>query len=120
MKKNSKKGEESVLTAIFVYSPIIFLIPGLTIFICLGILGWQIFSYLSSGVWQSINSIDALSLLFQSTKFGLWLEKTDSWLGVYELISWMPLWLGVAITGVFIEIVWLQLANILLSDPDNN
>ena len=99
--ETSKKREESALEgflAVFIGITSFIIIPGLTIIACLGVLGWQIFPYYRHGVWQSISAIDALSLIFQNTNFGLWLvEKPESWYGVYQITNWLPLWLGVAI-----------------------
>jgi hypothetical protein len=115
MGKNKKKDASEFLTVLFC-GPIFVLIPGLTVTAFLGTLGWQIFSYLRSGFWQSISSIDGLSFIFQNTKFGLWLENPDSWYGIYDLANWLPLSLAIVVTGVMIEFLLMVLALVVLSD----
>jgi hypothetical protein len=119
MRANDKTKEASVLFEVLPAAITFILIPGMTLAACLGALGWQIFSYLRSGFWQPISSIDFLSFIFQNTEFGLWFKNPYSWYGVYELLNWLPLLLGIVLTGVIIEIFWLPFFCALISAAEN-
>ena len=75
----------------------------LVIGIC--IFGYQVFVYLYHGYWKSISIIDCLSFAFKSsslTSFASWLENPNSWVGVHNILSWLPTSLCIIIIGLYI------------------
>jgi hypothetical protein len=65
-----------------------------------GILGWQTYGYLRYSVWNSLSVIDALRWLGSN-----WASYPTDWTGLYSVLEWMPLSLGVFILGTFLYLI---------------
>lgn len=62
-------------------------------------LGWQIFGYLSDGVWHPYSVVDVLASLQVQ-----WAAAPHAWLGVHEILAGTPLFAGLwafAFLGLF-------------------
>ena len=67
----------------------------------IGILGWQVYGYLRYAVWNSLSVIDALRWL--GSKWAL--STPTDWTGLYSILNWTPLSVGVFVLGVLIYLV---------------
>jgi hypothetical protein len=77
-------------------------ILGAGIVAAIGILGWQVYTYLKLGIWQSLSVITALLWLNID-----WARSPHDWLGVYKVLDGMPLSLAAFLIGVAPIGVWL-------------
>jgi hypothetical protein len=66
----------------------------------LGILGWQIYGYLRYAVWNSLSVIDSLRWLGSE-----WASNPTDWTGLYSVLEWTPLSVGVLILGIFLYLI---------------
>lgn len=61
-----------------------------------GIVGWQIFSYLRFDMWHSISLITTMQWL-QNT----WALSPVSWFGLFKVLDFIPLSLASLVFGVY-------------------
>jgi len=113
MKKESifLKFVEKVLNWIaFIFLGIpIFIFTNITLILPVGIIGWQVYSYLRYGHWIPISIIDGLAWL----GFGWALNSNQAnWVGVYEILSFLPVGLGIWLLALFSLIIWVVLNNL--------
>jgi hypothetical protein len=78
------------------------LIFGVGVLAAVGILGWQVYSYLKLGVWQPLSVVTALVWLNDP-----WARSPTDWLGVHKMLDEMPLSLGAFLAGMAPIGVWL-------------
>lgn len=65
-----------------------------------GVFGFQIYSWLQYGFWESISLVDGLLLVWDST----WLWWPTSWVGVHKVLNAIPL--SVALAGTGVGLMW--------------
>ncbi len=85
-------------------SPLDILVPilGAGILATVGILVWQIYSYLRLGEWPSLSIITALHWLNVD-----WARSPHDWAGVHKVLDAMPLSLTAFVAGMAPIGVWL-------------
>ena len=55
----------------------------------LGVLGWQVFGWLSSGEWTSVSLLDFLRW-GAGPKTRAWIENPTTWIGWWRVLNWTP------------------------------
>jgi hypothetical protein len=85
-------------------SPLDILVPilGAGILATVGIIGWQIYSYLRLGEWQSLSIITALLWLNVD-----WARLPSDWAGVHKILDAIPLSLTALVAGIAPIGLWL-------------
>ncbi len=85
-------------------SPLDILMPilGAGILAAVGMLGWQIYSYLRLGEWPSLSIITALLWLNVD-----WARSPNDWAGVHKILDAIPLSLTAFLAGIAPIGVWL-------------
>lgn len=80
------------------------LIPllGAGVLAAIGIVGWQIYSYLKLGEWPSLSIITVL-LWFNVD----WARSADDWAGVHKILNAFPLSLATFVAGIAPIGIWL-------------
>jgi hypothetical protein len=90
----------------------------------LGILGYQVFTWLKTGAWPAVSLMHGLHYLFPDwDTMWQWISAPRSWLGFHKIVSWLlihtPLSLVVALIGLSFAFVsqgvFAFLANLLPS-----
>src|SRR5437016_2170004 len=66
-----------------------------------GIVGWQLYSYLRSGAWPSLSIMSVLLWLDVD-----WARAPSDWVGVHKLLSQLPLSLAFLVAGVAPVLAW--------------
>jgi hypothetical protein len=75
-------------------------IVGISLMLCgFLVLGWQVYEYLRYSFWMPISVITGLSWI----KLEWALNPTD-WIGVFNILSNIPLSLALVVVGFFVEI----------------
>lgn len=67
------------------------------IFGAIGIVGWQLYTYLKLGEWHSISVITAMRW-FEIK----WSFSPTGWLGIYEILDFVPLSIAVFCAGIIL------------------
>ena len=85
-------------------SPLDILVPilGAGTLAAVGIVGWQIYSYLRLGAWQPLSIITALTWLNVD-----WARSPHDWVGVHKVLTGIPLSLAALLGGMAPIGVWL-------------
>ncbi len=80
------------------------LIPilGLGVLTAIGIVGWQIYSYLKLGEWPSLSVISVLSWCNIE-----WARSPSDWVGVHRILNEFPLSLASFFAGIAPIALWL-------------
>jgi hypothetical protein len=85
-------------------SPLDILMPILAagIVAAIAIVGWQVYTYLKVGAWQSLSVITALLWLHID-----WARSPHDWMGVHKVLNGIPLSLTAFLMGIAPMGVWL-------------
>ncbi|MFC0246401.1 hypothetical protein ACFOLL_04360 [Falsochrobactrum ovis] len=71
----------------------------LAFFLCgLGVLGFQIFEYLKTGIWSGFSLLNLLSLFVDDP----WIYYPQSWFGVHKILAFIPSSATMFVIGYFI------------------
>lgn len=87
-----------------VRNPLDYLVPLLlvSIFAAIGILGWQVYSYLRYGEWSALSAIVVLRWLNVG-----WAHSPRDWVGLHDLLDAIPLSMIALAAGVVPIGSWL-------------
>ncbi len=66
----------------------------------LGIIGWQVYSYLRSGEWIGVSIITGLQNIDME-----WAHNPGSWVGLYQVLDLINLGVAVWISGLILGAV---------------
>jgi hypothetical protein len=72
------------------------------VFVPIGILGWQTFNFLESGIWLSFSILDLLDCIAPAVK---WVSYPQEWKGLHKVFGWLHGSVGTVFISVFL-IVW--------------
>jgi hypothetical protein len=80
----------------FICCVVAILVCMMIFFSSIGLAGYQLYIYLHDGYWMPVSTIDGfLSILnwfsASGSTFTLWLTKPDTWIGLHEIFSFIPM-----------------------------
>jgi hypothetical protein len=55
----------------------------------LGLVGYQIFLWIKSGIWSEFAIIEVFNSLFGNTLAAQWLSNPESWFGLQKIMEWL-------------------------------
>jgi hypothetical protein len=83
---------------------VLFPLAGIALLVAIGVVAWQIYTYLRVGAWPSLSVVTALQWLTIE-----WALFPRDWLGVHNVLSAFPLSLAILVIGwgpLFMYVHW--------------
>jgi|SRR3989304_2915766 len=96
--RRSESSRSSDTSALDILIPIL----GVGLLAAIGIIGWQIYTYLKLGEWTSLSIITVLRWFSAD-----WARSPSDWAGVHKILNEIPLSLTAFVAGVAPIGVWL-------------
>ena len=109
---------KEIRSAISKLSPVDFFFAGITLSIGIlggiiliagmGLLSYQSFIWLQSGVWNEYPMLTVFNFIFENTSIHQWLMNPESWIGIQKLLLWLlettPVSLALMVPGFSIAL----------------
>ena len=74
----------------------------------MGLLSYQSFIWLQSGVWNEYPMLTVFNFIFENTAIHQWLMNPESWIGIQKLLLWLlettPVSLALMVPGFSIAV----------------
>ena len=82
---------------------------GVILLVGIGLLSYQSFLWLQSGVWTEYHMLTVFNFLFENTPLHQWMVTPESWIGMQKLLLWVlesiPVSLALMVPGFSITIM---------------
>ena len=84
------------------------ILGGMILIAGMGLLSYQSFIWLQSGVWNEYPMLTVFNFIFENTAIHQWLMNPESWIGIEKLLLWLlettPVSLALMVPGVSIVV----------------
>lgn len=106
--ESGTSNDESIVEALQILPGIAGVVGGLIV------LGWQIYTWLYSGIWISPSAYVVLVEIFGPPSSFDWLATPESWLGLHRLLFWCVVQLYTMHLGWFFVLVGFTLVGMMI------
>ena len=84
------------------------ILGGMILIAGMGLLSYQSFIWLQSGVWNEYPMLTVFNFIFENTAIHQWLMNPESWIGIQKLLLWLlettPVSLALMVPGFSIAV----------------
>ena len=84
------------------------ILGGIILIAGMGLLSYQSFIWLQSGVWNEYPMLTVFNFIFENTAIHQWLMNPESWIGIQKLLLWLlettPVSLALMVPGFSIAV----------------